>query len=991
MSTYEDDFIGAGRTSFTKSLPNHLIPSSMNVSFNKIDQGYRSKPVPFSEVTARLLKQEVACAFNSQDPLKYIVNPDYIPLWGNEAKRFICAIEAYITSDNPIIPLSELIKGISFRDYASTLKKIRTACLTRRFSATPNQDDGLEDFVPKNYQTMEDIGDIFNYKYWFRWEEPEPEDWKHALLPLDEPSDDIKALWEEVFFDLLPSSLPKVDRMEVLLSVSSSSSRLKNGERSKVYKDKASKKLNKFSHEPLKGYRTLVYKGPTETRDALTLSIDQSNTVKWIEKQCAELASRMPYSAYGHSDKDFDRILSKFYRSGGIYYNRDLTKEGLTKPRWFLKAIASACKRKYPDNPIWDYFSIYDGLTIVVDGKAHKCVRGHGLGMANALTTLMQIGNFAFFKARYDQLPSDIDALFYNDDATIYCGPAGSDGELTYSELETDELTMLGLIPKEPKTYSSPVMILCERYFHLNLGRKQSYERFIRRIPFASTNIVTAKAAFYMVDDPAFGEIDPNLVDRLISFWGYEYDPHEYSLPAFAGGWVDPKIHGVHLIFMEPLPLTQLFARGVNVGPSQLRPKEFNRLSHEVWEHPIHSVIQLKPEEVRKEVREMFDILQPLSKIAAKFSRNHNDSEMHKFFKNQLIKRYIKWSTPALVPRSIVEVYYKVVKDNPLVDYIPPEQALTRVPLDDIALHMDRIPIVPKQPNKLLGSLSFFSGGKYIRNVIPYPYLPGVEQQLYNDPSRLEKAKESILALPRESYLVPPEVDIEFAGALKQRSYCSDYGVLSAWLSQRPYDLTFPRPQFMSVGGSMMREASRDLLICDYFGKEMWWDLFLEIGRTTTFILMFGLISLEEWDGILRELKILDDDLGPFGIKPDVSEPGEDQVTYDFGLWYSTEGFVPPSGLVDIFEEVRDMIRNAQHIKGSHSLSGERNMDITNVTGPKAPPEGSDADKVYKAVTKVVGQTFQGFYYYSIPDPTDLWAEGNDSDDSGGALGDLFG
>jgi hypothetical protein len=66
---------------------------------------------------------------------------------------------------------------------------------------------------------------------------------------------------------------------------------------------------------------------------------------------------------------------------------RDLKKEGLTKPRFILKIILDELHLRWPKLKAFEYPEFFDSFKI----PGVDAVRGHGQGMANALTTIMQI------------------------------------------------------------------------------------------------------------------------------------------------------------------------------------------------------------------------------------------------------------------------------------------------------------------------------------------------------------------------------------------------------------------------------------------------------------------------------------------------------------------------------------------------------------------------------------------------------------------------
>jgi hypothetical protein len=56
-----------------------------------------------------------------------------------------------------------------------------------------------------------------------------------------------------------------------------------------------------------------------------------------------------------------------------------------------LKATLEVLADRYPDIEIYQYSDFYDEYNLKVDDKIISLKRGHGLGMANSLTTLYQI------------------------------------------------------------------------------------------------------------------------------------------------------------------------------------------------------------------------------------------------------------------------------------------------------------------------------------------------------------------------------------------------------------------------------------------------------------------------------------------------------------------------------------------------------------------------------------------------------------------------
>jgi len=109
---------------------------------NSVWQGYNAMPIPYSKEVASMVNKEACRAFASDDPLSYICSDQVTQITGNECKRWICALEAYMTSYKPLIPLKVLLEGVFDLDFAERLAKTRRHAWTRSYSMVPSEDDG---------------------------------------------------------------------------------------------------------------------------------------------------------------------------------------------------------------------------------------------------------------------------------------------------------------------------------------------------------------------------------------------------------------------------------------------------------------------------------------------------------------------------------------------------------------------------------------------------------------------------------------------------------------------------------------------------------------------------------------------------------------------------------------------------------------------------------------------------------------------------------
>jgi hypothetical protein len=125
-----------------------------------------------------------------------------------------------------------------------------------------------------------------------------------------------------------------------------------------------------------------------------------------------------------------------------------------------------------------------------------KPIRGHGQGMANALTTLMQYCIYFIVKDRVELECGafESDALFLNDDGVVYM----NDHVDEFQNADFDVCLELGLLPKPSKSFiSTGGSVFCENYYFTNkLSEKKSYYGREFNLALNAVNIVHAKQIF---------------------------------------------------------------------------------------------------------------------------------------------------------------------------------------------------------------------------------------------------------------------------------------------------------------------------------------------------------------------------------------------------------------------------------------------------------------------------------------------------------------
>jgi hypothetical protein len=470
------------------------------------------------------------------------------PAWRFHLRRFYLAIDAYRDSNKPKLTTSELLWGASEGPkYAKRLKKIKL--LSYLYSQKMRVLHFPEDYKDIPVSFITDIGDIFNFAYLFHWEE-ECEDWKDGMIPLPRILQSDLDHLEEVVYSLLPDGVARVNPQEILLEVSASSSTTTDTFlASAQWKERGKSAGMKFANTPLIGRRTLVQVGPGNVRDTVVIPLNQVNSIRFIDAQIWEVLSQMPGHAMIKDPERQKQVLDDFESKFYYFYCRDLQKEGITKPRIIILTIIKALRRKYPDFEAFQYGGIYEGYTVLENSKRYDMIRGHGLGMANALTTLMNIAMFHLTIDeiwRHDSVFDKVDSLSYNDD---FVAGFRSENDLeSYYSYEDDVLNRFGLIRKPEKSFiGHKTFVFLETYYPSHLNRKDSYYRREVLNSLACTNVVQAKELINSLSAQVKPEILREYLTEIISYWPYEFFPGEERLPFSLGGWISYRFRNVSL------------------------------------------------------------------------------------------------------------------------------------------------------------------------------------------------------------------------------------------------------------------------------------------------------------------------------------------------------------------------------------------------------------------------------------------------------------
>jgi len=646
--------------------PKTVLPSKLNNPDKTFGCSGLSNPTPI-EYNSNLELKLIKLSLDNYPQFRLVNIPTSLPpeVRSNLSRTWI-SLRAYYESKNPVMGV--LATELAFRKEGATrLKQIRSLSLLKYFGTTFLEDpEWLDPTIP--IYNIEEIGDIFYYKYCFHWEE-ECNDYLECLIPLSYEAKYVKK-FRKVLIDELDSwnYYNEFEPEEILHQFSSSSCKTKKG-RSPNYIAKQTE--NGFRFGPRRsGDRCVVQVHPEGARDTIINNACDRNTIQAIDKLTSILLYRNKPKILVDKDYDsFQRKLSEFKLNHDFFYCRDIHKEGITKPKYLLKIMLEELSIRCPKFKEFCSPDFYDGPWVSIDGHDLITDRGHGLGMANSLTTLMQLIIFEmskrqFYKELYGTF--DIDALILNDD-TVFA--AKNQGNIdSFADIDDEILAGLGLIRKKTKSFQSSIgFTFCEEYRPLPLNAKESIKRREGLLPLTAVNIAHAKMLTNVVSQLYLSEI--------ITYWGYEFYPTEYKYPREVGGWISDKY--LHVSFLlksleeeySPKHSRAYFANKEN------KPRKFGKSKFPKRENHILYI----PNSTSDRVKKLLNICS-LEQISKKFFRPKHDKKFVMEWELIRQKRQTLYRSQLCIDFKQFSTILLKEEDT---DYYPPEFAIERYVLCD--------------------------------------------------------------------------------------------------------------------------------------------------------------------------------------------------------------------------------------------------------------------------------------------------------------------
>jgi hypothetical protein len=652
-----------------------------------------------NEVTAFFVKCDYPFRLITQIPFKDPLR--------SEIRRFFISLDAYIETSRTAIPYKTILYGAADIKFSEYLKRVKRKSFETSWNVEHFDYPEWWNNVPA-YQIY-DIGDIFNYSYLIFWKE-DSDDYKYGWEPLNENKESI-AKFKDYVKEILPErkTFDLIDKLEIISNLSSSIAVERHTLKSKPHYILKNRylELSKTRH-PVK--RTVIPVSPNNIRDTVLNDPGDLNTISLIDHQLMEILRVMPGHIHLTDKERVTRRLNSLYKKCHLFLQRDLKKEGITKPRSLLKAMLEALHEAYPDIEVFGYTSFFDDFKIEVNSKLLSPIRGHGLGMANSLTTLMQL---AVHQWIIDELSNDISDIYskvlcINDDFTV--GFRCREHLDAYWDKEDEVMSEISLLREPTKSFASErYFVLAERYFTpYGEYEKVSYQLRELLYPLACYNITHAKEYFTAAQIFCDSKYVGRYIGEITTYWGYEFFPYEFNYPSIYGGWVNERLNGVDLslLILEKLPYNDLVYRGFEASKTKLITRGKGALQRP----PIFSLLAIM--DIPDEFHDHFNFL-PSNLLNRKFGRilSLSTDLFKRYWDKLLLKRKRIFNQKASFPFEDIILdtiqYYKTYQFYPCDIMIQKYHMSDRFRINISDPYID--------PNPKLACLSKF-------NLINYPF-----------------------------------------------------------------------------------------------------------------------------------------------------------------------------------------------------------------------------------------------------------------------------
>jgi hypothetical protein len=230
-------------------------------------------------------------------------------------------------------------------------------------------------------------------------------------------------------------------------------------------------------------------------------------------------------------------------------YCRDFKKEGITKPRVLLKIMLEELHLRFPSADAFLPYYFFDHWEVEDDLGFWTPPRGHGLGMANALTTLMQLGIEEMSRSRMEGNIGLVYSAYNNDDAALVF--ESEQHARDFCRIDWNSCDALGLKYKAKSTFiARQHLVLCEQYVSTDdrINDKTSFNYAALANLLKAVNSSHARNMCLSLN---LHNVPINFAMEVVNYWGAVLFSNEFSRPRVAGGWFRAIERGVDVSMLK--------------------------------------------------------------------------------------------------------------------------------------------------------------------------------------------------------------------------------------------------------------------------------------------------------------------------------------------------------------------------------------------------------------------------------------------------------
>lgn len=472
--------------------------------------------------------------------------------WRPGLLHLAIGLDAHYRAFNDREEIELVISSLLRPDMSDFLKKRKFISFIESFGLKTFEPDESYSGIPRKYFGR-DSGTCFHYNHSFFYEE-EVDDYKYGLIDCNCNPEYLER-FREILANLLKDIEFKQIPMQEILLRSGGEMCFYGGKSIPLYK------LD-YARLGLSGKRGLAKRvvipvSPGNMRDAILNQPEDLFRILAIEYNLDKILEENFLSFIDDKDPTaFSKKYEKFVRKGNYFLCRDFKKEGITKPKELIKVMLEELY-KVTGCYAFEVTDYFDNFDLLVDGQVLKMKRGHGLGMGNSLTTLMQIALVFLIDSEISFENDSPSFITHNDDIIL----SFKDSESLQNFWDAEDIVCkeLSLIRNPKKSFWGKSGVFLEVYNFMDRILPDSFHDEIELLStFKCVNVTHAKHHYNSIK-----KHDDSILFELILTFGYEFFEDEHLYPFRFGGWVGRKHNGISLdlLDLDKLPYSDRVCR----------------------------------------------------------------------------------------------------------------------------------------------------------------------------------------------------------------------------------------------------------------------------------------------------------------------------------------------------------------------------------------------------------------------------------------------